>query len=161
MYFYVIDWTFILPLIISVSTNLADIYFFEFFSRRSQTVAMDSHGGVCNLQEARALLGRYEYQKGNVEAALHVFEGIDISTVAPKIKSTLARRGEQRRRSSQNFATPPLSMHAVSLLLEAIFLKSKSLQALGRFKGSFRPLLILFLSSVQILGIIGGDCTYS
>ncbi|KAL9674312.1 hypothetical protein QQ045_030584 [Rhodiola kirilowii] len=29
-------------------------------------------------QEARALLGRIEYQKGNVEAALHVFEGIDV-----------------------------------------------------------------------------------
>lgn len=90
--------------------------------------------GCLNYEEARALLGRYEYQKGNVEAALHVFEGIDISTVAPKIKSCLARRGEQRRRSSQYFATPPLSIHAVSLLLEAIFLKSKSLQALERFK---------------------------
>ncbi|EXB53504.1 Tetratricopeptide repeat protein 7A [Morus notabilis] len=90
--------------------------------------------GCLNYEEARALLGRYEYQKGNVEAALHVFEGIDISAVAPKIKSTLARRGDRRRRSSQNFATPPLSIHAVTLLLEAIFLKSKSLQALGRFK---------------------------
>lgn len=99
---------------------------------------------LCDLQEARALLGRYEYQKGNVEAALHVFEGIDISAVAPKIKSTLARREDRRRKSSQNFATPPLSIHAVTLLLEAIFLKSKSLQALGRFKGTFCPLLIMF-----------------
>ena len=88
---------------------------------------------VHNLQEARALLGRYEYQKGNVEASLHVFEGIDISMVAPKIKSTLSRRGGERRRSSfQNMETPSLSIHVVSLILEAIFLKSKSLQALGR-----------------------------
>ncbi|KAL5561963.1 hypothetical protein UlMin_031710 [Ulmus minor] len=94
--------------------------------------------GCLNYEEARALLGRYEYQKGNIEAALHVFEGIDIAAVAPKIKSTLARRVEHRkRRSSQNFATlptPPMSIHAVSLLVEAIFLKSKSLQGLGRFK---------------------------
>ncbi|XP_062080058.1 protein NPGR2 [Humulus lupulus] len=91
--------------------------------------------GSLNYEEARALLGRYEYQKGNVEAALHVFEGIDTSTVAPKIKSTLSRRGGERRRSSfQNIETSSMSIHAVSLLLEAIFLKSKSLQALGRFK---------------------------
>lgn len=109
---------------------------------------------VCNLQEARALLGRYEYQKGNVEAALQVFEGIDISTVAPKIKSTLSGRGDRRRRSSQNFATPPMSIHAVSLLLEAIFLKSKSLQALGSFKGTLCPLSKKFPPSLQIIGIV-------
>lgn len=88
------------------------------------------------MQEARALLGRYEYQKGNIEAALHVFEGIDIAAVIPKIKITLAKR-EHRKRRSQNFAPPPMSIHAVSLLLEAIFLKAKSLQGLGRFKGIY------------------------
>ncbi|XP_022155657.1 protein NPGR2 isoform X2 [Momordica charantia] len=46
---------------------------------------------------------------------------------------SIARRGERQRRRSQNFTTPPMSMHAVSLLLEAIFLKAKSLQGLGRF----------------------------
>ena len=88
-----------------------------------------------NFQEARALLGRYEYQKGNIEAALHVFGGIDIGALTPKIKITLARGGEPRERCSQSFSTPPLSMNAVTLLLEAIFLKAKSLEALGRFKG--------------------------
>ncbi|KAK9993380.1 hypothetical protein SO802_023083 [Lithocarpus litseifolius] len=89
--------------------------------------------GCLNYEEARALLGRYEYQKGNIEAALHVFEGIDIAAVTPKIKITLAKR-EHCKRRSQNFAPPPMSIHAVSLLLEAIFLKAKSLQRLGRFK---------------------------
>lgn len=87
------------------------------------------------FQEARALLGRYEYQKGNIEAALHVFEGIDIATVSPKMKITLSKQGDTRKRQSQNYATPPMSIHAVSLLFEAIFLKAKSLQALGRYKG--------------------------
>lgn len=87
------------------------------------------------MQEARALLGRYEYQKGNIEAALQVFEGIDIAVVTPKIKVALARKGEHHKRRSLNFANPPMSIHAVSLLLEAIFLKAKSLQGLGRFKG--------------------------
>ncbi|XP_050106349.1 protein NPGR2-like [Malus sylvestris] len=90
--------------------------------------------GCLNYEEARALLGRYEYQKGNIEAALHVFEGIDIGALTPKIKITLARGGERRKRRSQSFSTPPLSINAVTLLLEAIYLKAKSLEALGRFK---------------------------
>ncbi|GMY06323.1 protein NPGR2 isoform X1 [Fagus crenata] len=90
--------------------------------------------GCLNYEEARALLGRYEYQKGNVEAALHVFEGIDIAAVTPKIKITLSKRREHHKRRSQSNATPPMSIHAVSLLFEAIFLKAKSLQGLGRFK---------------------------
>lgn len=90
--------------------------------------------GSLNYEEARALLGRYEYQKGNIEAALHVFEGIDIAAVTPKMKITLARRREPPRKHSQNYASLPMSLHAVSLLLEAIFLKAKSLEALGRYK---------------------------
>lgn len=88
-----------------------------------------------NLQEARALLGRLEYQKGNIEAALHVFEGIDIAAVTPKMKISISRKCEQNRRHSQSDAVPPMSMHAISLLLEAIFLKAKSLQGLGRYGG--------------------------
>ncbi|XP_051118584.1 protein NPGR2 [Andrographis paniculata] len=90
--------------------------------------------GCLNYEEARALLGRYEYQKGNIEAALHVFEGIDVNSVTPKIKVTLSKIGENRRRQSQNYSDPPMSIHAVSLLFEAIFLKSKSLQALRKYK---------------------------
>ncbi|PIN22486.1 putative calmodulin-binding protein [Handroanthus impetiginosus] len=89
--------------------------------------------GYLNYEEARALLGRLEYQKGNVEAALRVFEGIDIAAVIPRIKITLVRKCELPRRHSQSDNTPPMSMHAVSLLVEAIFLKAKSLQVLGRY----------------------------
>ena len=88
------------------------------------------------MQEARALLGRMEYQKGNIEAALHVFEGINIAAVTPRMKATLAKRREHHKRRSQSFATPPMSIHAVSLLMEAILLKAKSLQHLGRFRGT-------------------------
>ncbi|KAJ8535681.1 hypothetical protein K7X08_023401 [Anisodus acutangulus] len=87
-----------------------------------------------NYEEARALLGRYEYQKGNIEAALHVFEGIDIASVTTKMKITLAKRARTQKRRSQKFDAPPMSIHAVSLLLEAVFLKAKSLQTLGRCK---------------------------
>lgn len=81
------------------------------------------------------MLGRLEYQKGNVEAALTVFEGIDVAAVIPRIKTTIVRRCELPRRHSQSDSSPPMSMHAVSLLIEAIFLKAKSLQVLGRYKG--------------------------
>ncbi|XP_006857444.2 protein NPGR2 isoform X1 [Amborella trichopoda] len=92
--------------------------------------------GIClNYEEARALLGRLEYQRGNIEAALHVFEGIDVGAIVPKMKLSIARRVERsRRRSRSDVTPPPMSMHAVSLLLEAIFLKAKSLQDLKRFK---------------------------
>ncbi|GLU07779.1 hypothetical protein SLE2022_247260 [Rubroshorea leprosula] len=92
-------------------------------------------GGSLNYEEARALLGRIEYQKGNLEAALHVFGGIDIAAIAPKMKLALSRSVEHHhKRQSHNFDAPPMSIHAVSLLFEAIFLKAKSLQHLGRFK---------------------------
>nr|XP_016493386.1 PREDICTED: tetratricopeptide repeat protein 7A-like isoform X2 [Nicotiana tabacum] len=90
--------------------------------------------GALNYEEARALLGRYEYQKGNIEAALHVFEGIDIASVTTKIKVTLAIRARTKKRRSQKYDKSPMSIHAVSLLLEAVFLKAKSLQVLGRCK---------------------------
>ncbi|KAJ6339100.1 hypothetical protein OIU76_008539 [Salix suchowensis] len=90
--------------------------------------------GSLNYEEARALLGRMEYQKGNVEAALHVFEGINIAAVTPRMKATLAKRREHHKRRSQSFSTPLMSIHAASLLMEAILLKAKSLQHLGRFR---------------------------
>lgn len=96
-------------------------------------------------QEARALLGRLEYQKGNIEAALHVFEGIDVAAVIPKMKISISRRCESNRRSSQSDSVPPMSMHAVSLLLEAVLLKAKSLQTLGRFQGVFLYLVLRIL----------------
>ncbi|CAN1131533.1 Protein NPGR2 [Linum perenne] len=86
-----------------------------------------------NNEEARALLGRIEYQKGNFEAAIHVFEGIDVAAASPKITSSLARQGYQQKRMSKSYSGHPLSIHAVSLLLESAFLKAKSLQHLGRF----------------------------
>ncbi|KAK8342208.1 hypothetical protein V6Z11_A08G221900 [Gossypium hirsutum] len=87
-----------------------------------------------NYEEARALLGRIEYQKGNIEAALHVFEGIDIAAIIPKMKLSLTRKVERRKRQSHDYAPPPMSVHTISLLLEAIFLKAQSLQHLQRFR---------------------------
>ncbi|OWM70503.1 hypothetical protein CDL15_Pgr011979 [Punica granatum] len=99
--------------------------------------------GYLNYEEARALLGRLEYQKGNIEAALHVFEGIDIAAVTPKMRISIARKYENSRRRSQSEAAPLMSMHAVSLLFEAIFLKAKSLERLGRFSEAAKTCKII------------------
>ncbi|KAG4919571.1 hypothetical protein JHK85_057852 [Glycine max] len=58
--------------------------------------------GYLNYEEARALLGRLEYQKGNIEAGLHVFEGIGIAAVIPKLKVSISRRCEPNRCRSQS-----------------------------------------------------------
>lgn len=94
------------------------------------------------FQEASAFLGRIEYQKGNIEAALRVFERIDINGITIKMKTALTVRQEpkHRRRSKTSFAPPPppMSKHTVYLLFDAIFLKAKSLQRLARFQGSHK-----------------------
>ncbi|CAI8614362.1 unnamed protein product [Vicia faba] len=92
--------------------------------------------GILNYEEARALLGRYEYQEGNIEAALHVFEGINIAAVTPKINNFLAKSRERPKRRSRDHTTASISIHTAGLLLEAILLKTKCLQVLGRFQES-------------------------
>ncbi|KAL8250732.1 hypothetical protein R6Q59_034425 [Mikania micrantha] len=92
-----------------------------------------------NYEEARALLGRLEYQKGNFDAALQVFYGIDIKSLSPRMvkaisERTLLHNSRSKRENSQNSFVGLMSMHSVSLLLEAMLLKAKSLQEMSRFK---------------------------
>ncbi|XP_057862240.2 protein NPGR1 [Cryptomeria japonica] len=87
-----------------------------------------------NYEEARALLGRLEYQRGNVEAALQVFEGIDMNRITSKMRQAISERVQSRKIRSRNGSNHTMSMHAVSLLLESILLKAKSLQELGLAK---------------------------
>lgn len=86
-----------------------------------------------NYEEARALLGRLEYQRGNVEAALRVFDGIDLQAAIQRFQPSLSdkplsKRSNKLRADSSNSG----SQHAASLVLEAIYLKSMSLQKLGK-----------------------------
>uniref|UniRef100_A0A0E0MIA0 Calmodulin-binding protein MPCBP n=1 Tax=Oryza punctata TaxID=4537 RepID=A0A0E0MIA0_ORYPU len=82
-----------------------------------------------NYEEARALLGRLEFQKGNVEAALCVFDGIDLQAAIQRFQPSLSdkmppKKGQTKSESGiENPAT---------LVLEAIYLKSLSLQKLGK-----------------------------
>lgn len=95
------------------------------------------------LQEARALLGRLEYDRGNYEAALHVLEGIQghnfgaslrIFIADPKLRQS--KKGRQSKDgSSGKDGVLGTFLHGASLLLEALFLKAKCLQELDRHPG--------------------------
>lgn len=86
------------------------------------------------------MLGRLEYQRGNFDAALQVFKGIDIKVLTPRIIKAIVDRTRpcsKPPRSSKAVTLPPptsMSMHSVSLLLEAILLKARSLEELGSCK---------------------------
>ncbi|CAH2077665.1 unnamed protein product [Thlaspi arvense] len=87
-----------------------------------------------NYEEARALLGRIEYQKGNIEAALRVFEGIDINGITIKMRTALTVREERnkhRRRSKGGLGSappPPMSKHAF-LAKQRILLLAEAAQS--------------------------------
>ncbi|KAK8969418.1 hypothetical protein KSP40_PGU017935 [Platanthera guangdongensis] len=119
-------------------------------------------GGCLNYEEARALLGRLEYQRGHIEAALHVFSGIDIASIVPKIKISIARRME-RHKSRSHWNAPPMSIHAVSLLMEAIFLKARALSDLGKFTEAAQSCNVIMdiiesASPKGLPGIFSRDC---
>ncbi|XP_057476782.1 protein NPG1 [Actinidia eriantha] len=84
-----------------------------------------------NFEEARALLGRLEYQRGNVEGALRVFDGIDLQAAIQRLQP-LAEKQLSKKGRSRSESVHTISQHAASLVLEAIYLKAKSLQKLGR-----------------------------
>ncbi|KAL4202221.1 hypothetical protein AMTRI_Chr02g220000 [Amborella trichopoda] len=85
-----------------------------------------------NFEEARALLGRLEYQKGNIEAAFRVFDGIDLQAAIQRLQPTIPEKSHSRRGRSRSESVHSVSQHAASLVLEAIYLKSMCLQMLGR-----------------------------
>ncbi|CAK9270652.1 unnamed protein product [Sphagnum jensenii] len=86
-----------------------------------------------NNEEARALLGRLEYQRGNIEGALQVFEGIELTALVSRMRFFLLEaKNRNRKGKPPKDGTLTNFLHAASLLLEAIYLKAKSLQKLGR-----------------------------
>ncbi|CAM8974657.1 unnamed protein product [Rhodiola kirilowii] len=118
-----------------------------------------------NYEEARALLGRLEFQRGNYDAALHVFQGIDIKGLSPKMTTAIFERLQHRKPRSKADIVPSsvMSMHSVSLLLEAILLKAKSLHELGKIKEAAKECKIILdtIESALPTGLpqsIGEDC---
>ncbi|KAK6259384.1 hypothetical protein SCA6_013858 [Theobroma cacao] len=117
-----------------------------------------------NFEEARALLGRLEYQRGNVEGALRVFDGIDLQAAIQRLQPSVNENSNsssfssysssisshKRGRANRDSQTA-VSQHAASLVLEGVYLKAKSLQKLGRFTGIEKDSHFTFFLSVLIL----------
>ena len=87
------------------------------------------------LQEAQALLGKLEYQRGNVEGALRVFDGIDLKAAIQRLQPSLLEKPPVKKGPSRGESPSSVTQHAASMVLEAIYLKAKSLQKLGKFDG--------------------------
>ncbi|XP_062209807.1 protein NPGR2-like [Phragmites australis] len=89
--------------------------------------------GSLNYEEAKALLGRVEYQRGHIEEALRVFDGIMISTLIPEMKISIGRKVGQKKPCSHS-SSPVMPFHAVTILMETMYLKAIALRDLGKFK---------------------------
>lgn len=76
-----------------------------------------------------------EYQRGNVEGALRVFDGIDLHAAIQRLQPSFSEKPSAKKGRSRTESPSSVSQHAASLVLEAIYLKAKSLQKLGRFAG--------------------------
>ncbi|KAJ8560603.1 hypothetical protein K7X08_022463 [Anisodus acutangulus] len=95
-----------------------------------------------NFEEARALLGRLEYQRGNVEGALRVFDGIDLQAAIQRMQPSVTEKQPSKKDRTRSIeSVPGISQHAAGLILEAVYLKAKSLQKLGRLTEAARECL--------------------
>ncbi|CAN4100313.1 unnamed protein product [Withania somnifera] len=95
-----------------------------------------------NFEEARALLGRLEYQRGNVEGALRVFDGIDLQAAIQRMHPSVTEKQSSKKGRTRSIeSVPGVSQHAAGLVLEAVYLKAKSLQKLGRLTEAARECL--------------------
>lgn len=84
-------------------------------------------------EEAQALLGKLEYQRGNVEGALRVFDGIDLKAAIQRLQPSFLEKPPVKKGPSRAESPSSVTQHAASMVLEAIYLKAKSLQKLGKF----------------------------
>lgn len=102
------------------------------------------------FQEARALLGRLEYQRGNLEGALRVFEGIDLQAAIQRLQVPVLPEKPATKKNRPREPQQSVSQHAASLVLEAIYLKAKSLQKLGRITGNTMLLRIIHFTKPML-----------
>ncbi|KAG0612639.1 hypothetical protein M758_6G043200 [Ceratodon purpureus] len=95
-----------------------------------------------NKEEAQALLGRLEYDRGNYEKALQNLEEIQANTFIPSLRFFVAdtKAGKKKGRHFKDGKDDVLDsfLHGASLLLEALYLKVKCLQELGRHSDAVR-----------------------
>ncbi|KAK6137575.1 hypothetical protein DH2020_028679 [Rehmannia glutinosa] len=80
---------------ISMSTNEVEAKLDEGNIQEAESALRD--GLSLNFEEARALLGKLEYQRGNVEGALRVFDGIDLQAAIQRMQHSLGDKQPSKR----------------------------------------------------------------
>lgn len=72
-----------------------------------------------------------------MEGALRVFDGIDLQAAIQRLQPSLSEKPSTNKKGrTRTEPTPSVFQHAASLVLEAIYLKARSLQTLGRLTGN-------------------------
>lgn len=80
------------------------------------------------------MLGRMEYEKGNLQGALELFEGINLGALLMRLRSFASSdkgRGHHKKGKGAKSGTLNNFLHSTGILLEAIYLKAKTFQRLG------------------------------
>jgi len=77
-----------------------------------------------------------EFQKGNVEVALRVFDGIDLQAAIQQFQPSLSKTPSKKGRTKSELPSSVSQNNPASLVLEAIYFKSPSLQKLGKSTGT-------------------------
>lgn len=88
------------------------------------------------------MLGRLEYDRGNYEGALQVLEGIQGHTFGASLRFfiTDSKIRQKKRRQLKNGTDDRALgtfLHGASLLVEALYLRAKCYQELGRLSGVY------------------------
>lgn len=86
------------------------------------------------LQEARTLLGKLEYQRGNLAGALCVVEGTDLQAAIQQLQSLVSERSAAKKARPRETGEN-ISRHVSSLMLESIYIKAKTLRKQGKING--------------------------
>lgn len=70
-----------------------------------------------------------------MEGAFRVFDGIDLQAAIQRLQLSLSEKPPTKKGRTRTEPPSSVSQHAASLVLEAIYLKARSLQTLGRLTG--------------------------
>lgn len=70
-----------------------------------------------------------------MEGALRVFDGIDLHAAVQRMQPSMTEKQPAKKGKTRSESGSVVPQHAASLLLEAIYLKAKSLQKLGKLTG--------------------------
>ncbi|XP_054808916.1 protein NPG1-like [Prosopis cineraria] len=83
-------------------------------------------------EEARTLIGKLEYQRGNFASALRVFDGVDLQAALQQLQSLVSDKSSAKKARPRAESPTLIRRHAASLMLESFYFKTKTLRKQGK-----------------------------